>query len=97
MEEAVGAGPEGETDAGPPERHISMLNPCRRVEEYEKLSRISEGTYGVVYKCAPWRYTQARELASLSLCCAHRYDPAVPVCVVALFLLALHYREACLW
>ncbi|EIE19964.1 Pkinase-domain-containing protein [Coccomyxa subellipsoidea C-169] len=27
-----------------------MLASCRRVEEYEKLNRISEGTYGVVYR-----------------------------------------------
>jgi cell division cycle 2-like protein len=29
---------------------ISMLNECRSVEHYEKLNRISEGTYGVVYR-----------------------------------------------
>lgn len=32
-------------------REISMLNACRRVECYERLNRISEGTYGVVYRC----------------------------------------------
>lgn len=30
--------------------HISMLNECRSVDIYEKLNRISEGTYGVVYR-----------------------------------------------
>jgi cell division cycle 2-like protein len=29
-----------------------MLEECRSVECYEKLNRISEGTYGVVYRCA---------------------------------------------
>ena len=41
---------DGVTNAGPPGRHISMLASCRRVETYEKLNRISEGTYGVVYR-----------------------------------------------
>jgi cell division cycle 2-like protein len=31
-------------------RSVSMLNECRSVEHYEKLNRISEGTYGVVYR-----------------------------------------------
>lgn len=31
-------------------RQVSMLNECRSVENYEKLNRISEGTYGVVYR-----------------------------------------------
>lgn len=54
-EEAEGDGggspPEGEVMAGPPERHISMLDRCRAVDQFEKLNRISEGTYGVVYRC----------------------------------------------
>lgn len=31
-------------------RPVSMLDECRSVEIYEKLNRISEGTYGVVYR-----------------------------------------------
>ena len=31
-------------------RLVSMLDECRSVEHYEKLNRISEGTYGVVYR-----------------------------------------------
>lgn len=27
-----------------------MLEECRSVDRYEKLNRISEGTYGVVYR-----------------------------------------------
>eukprot|EP00899_Mesostigma_viride_P003332 jgi/Mesvir1/129/Mv07792-RA.2 len=33
-----------------PRRHISMLQSCRHVDEYERLNRIDEGTYGVVYR-----------------------------------------------
>lgn len=31
-------------------RAVNMLEECRSVECYEKLNRISEGTYGVVYR-----------------------------------------------
>jgi uncharacterized membrane protein YesL len=31
-------------------RCVSMLEECRSVDCYEKLNRISEGTYGVVYR-----------------------------------------------
>ena len=33
-------------------RNISMLRSCRSVDEFQRISRISEGTYGVVYRCA---------------------------------------------
>lgn len=39
-----------EVPSVPSKRRISMLNECRSVENYEKLNRISEGTYGVVYR-----------------------------------------------
>ena len=39
-------------------REINMLNSCRRVGCFERLNRISEGTYGVVY-----RYYSASHLA----------------------------------
>lgn len=32
-------------------RVVNMLEECRSVDGYEKLNRISEGTYGVVYRC----------------------------------------------
>ncbi|KAL4854151.1 Cyclin-dependent kinase G-2 [Chlorella vulgaris] len=38
----------GSKDAG--KRCVSMLEECRSVDCYEKLNRISEGTYGVVYR-----------------------------------------------
>lgn len=32
------------------ERHFEPLGACRDVEEFEKLNRIGEGTYGTVYR-----------------------------------------------
>eukprot|EP01018_Ginkgo_biloba_P004292 Gb_36477 [translate_table: standard] len=34
----------------PPQRTIDMLQGCRSVDEFERLNRIDEGTYGVVYR-----------------------------------------------
>eukprot|EP00983_Pelagomonas_calceolata_P106773 1159271-Pelagomonas_calceolata.AAC.7 len=31
-------------------RHYDMRRECRSVDEFEKVDRISEGTYGVVYR-----------------------------------------------
>lgn len=54
---ADGASPEVRPDdeaQGPGAlRSISMLQKCRDVQVFEKIRRISEGTYGVVYQCAP--------------------------------------------
>ncbi|KAF9673684.1 hypothetical protein SADUNF_Sadunf10G0049800 [Salix dunnii] len=36
--------------AGPPQRCINMLQGCRSVDEFERLNKIDEGTYGVVYR-----------------------------------------------
>ncbi|KAG6471908.1 cyclin-dependent kinase G-2-like isoform X1 [Zingiber officinale] len=36
--------------AQPPKRSINMLQGCRSVDEFEKLNKIDEGTYGVVYR-----------------------------------------------
>ncbi|KAF8399906.1 hypothetical protein HHK36_015776 [Tetracentron sinense] len=35
---------------GPPQRSINMLQGCRSVDEFERLNKIDEGTYGVVYR-----------------------------------------------
>jgi cell division cycle 2-like len=49
----------------PGKRVLSMLDECRSVDKhYEKLNRISEGTYGVVYR--------AREMASGRICALKR-------------------------
>nr|DAD30631.1 TPA_asm: hypothetical protein HUJ06_009482 [Nelumbo nucifera] len=34
----------------PPQRNINMLQGCRSVDEFERLNKIDEGTYGVVYR-----------------------------------------------
>ena len=34
----------------PPRRNINMLQGCRGVDEFERLNRIDEGTYGVVFR-----------------------------------------------
>lgn len=34
----------------PPQRSIDMLQGCRSVDEFERLNKIDEGTYGVVYR-----------------------------------------------
>lgn len=36
--------------AGPPQRNVNMLHGCRSVDEFERLNKIDEGTYGVVYR-----------------------------------------------
>jgi len=36
--------------ANPPQRTINMLQGCRSVDEFERLNKIDEGTYGVVYR-----------------------------------------------
>ncbi|XP_059657737.1 cyclin-dependent kinase G-2-like isoform X2 [Cornus florida] len=36
--------------AAPLQRSVNMLQGCRSVEEFERLNRINEGTYGVVYR-----------------------------------------------
>ena len=54
--EATGAGGGGEEEGEEAEeqpalrRPATMLADCRSVDHYEKLNRISEGTYGVVYR-----------------------------------------------
>lgn len=34
----------------PPQRSINMLQGCRSVDEFERMNKIDEGTYGVVYR-----------------------------------------------
>ncbi|KAL0421533.1 UNVERIFIED_CONTAM: Cyclin-dependent kinase G-2 [Sesamum latifolium] len=36
--------------AHPPQRSVNMLQGCRSVDEFERLNKIDEGTYGVVYR-----------------------------------------------
>ncbi|EHA8589393.1 putative Cyclin-dependent kinase G-2 [Cocos nucifera] len=48
--ETEGARDETPEPAQPPQRCIDMLQGCRRVDEFERLNKIDEGTYGVVYR-----------------------------------------------
>ncbi|XP_076898028.1 cyclin-dependent kinase G-2-like isoform X2 [Bidens hawaiensis] len=46
-----GDGSQGAPDAGGPSvRSVNMLHGCRSVDEFERLNKIDEGTYGVVYR-----------------------------------------------
>ncbi|XP_071717693.1 cyclin-dependent kinase G-2-like [Rutidosis leptorrhynchoides] len=46
-----GDGFQGTQDpVGPPQRTVNMLLGCRSVDEFERLNKIDEGTYGVVYR-----------------------------------------------
>ncbi|KAL1556080.1 cyclin-dependent kinase [Salvia divinorum] len=36
--------------AQPPQRSVNMLQGCRSVDEFERLNKIDEGTYGVVFR-----------------------------------------------
>ncbi|XP_004310052.1 PREDICTED: cyclin-dependent kinase G-2-like [Fragaria vesca subsp. vesca] len=42
--------PEAPEPAAPPQRVVNMLQGCRSVDEFERLNKIDEGTYGVVYR-----------------------------------------------
>ncbi|XP_061994309.1 cyclin-dependent kinase G-2 isoform X2 [Rosa rugosa] len=42
--------PETPEPAAPPQRSVNMLQGCRSVDEFERLNKIDEGTYGVVYR-----------------------------------------------
>jgi cell division cycle 2-like protein len=42
--------PETPEPEKPPHRCINMLQGCRSVDEFERLNKINEGTYGVVYR-----------------------------------------------
>lgn len=46
----------------PPQRVVNMLQGCRSVDEFERLNKIDEGTYGVVYRA---RDTKTGEIVAL--------------------------------
>lgn len=42
--------PDPHEPAGLPQRSVNMLKGCRSVDEFERLNKIDEGTYGVVFR-----------------------------------------------
>lgn len=42
----------------PPDAFFEPLGACRDVEEFEKLNRIGEGTYGTVYRARDRKSSQ---------------------------------------
>ena len=49
-EDETEAPEEAEPSVPPPQRSVNMLQGCRSVDEFERLNKIDEGTYGVVYR-----------------------------------------------
>jgi hypothetical protein len=50
------------------ERHFEPLGTCRDVDEFEKLNRIGEGTYGTVYRA---RDRQSKRIVALKRVILH--------------------------
>lgn len=50
------------TSPVPPAPHIPLLSGCRSVDNFKKLNKIDEGTYGVVYRA---RCTDTQEIVAL--------------------------------
>lgn len=70
-------------------RAVSMLNACRRVENYERINMISQGTYGIVYRCAGQATPPIMSSCTCSVVaradrCLHAMrDRCTPLCVSA--------------
>lgn len=56
-----------------------VLGACRSVSDYEKMSRVGEGTYGIVY-CA--KDLRSGELVALKKIRMDREKEGLPVCSV---------------
>jgi serine/threonine protein kinase len=50
------------------EAHFEVLGSCRDVDEFEKLNRIGEGTYGTVYRA---RDRKTKEIVALKRVILH--------------------------
>ncbi|CDY56886.1 BnaC03g75260D [Brassica napus] len=57
-----------DSEVDEPEGGLSMLSGSRDVNEYQKLSKINEGTYGVVYKA---KDRKTEEIINILLSCNH--------------------------
>ncbi|KAG0631906.1 hypothetical protein M758_1G288900 [Ceratodon purpureus] len=61
---------------GPHHRAIDMLKCCRSVDEFEKLNKIDEGTYGVVFRA---RGKKTGELVALKKVKMEREEGGFPM------------------
>ena len=59
--------------------HRNVLGGCRSVEEFERLNRIGEGTYGVVYRA---RDNKSGEIVALKRIRMEHEEEGLPVCSV---------------
>ncbi|XP_054566704.1 cyclin-dependent kinase 10 isoform X6 [Eptesicus fuscus] len=79
---------------GPPSsscRHLeSKLGRCRSVKEFEKLNRIGEGTYGIVYRA---RDTQTDEIVALKKVRMDKEKDGVPISSLREITLLLRLRH----
>lgn len=67
-----------------------IFGPCRSVSEFEKLNRIGEGTYGVVYRA---RDTKSGEIVALKKIRMEREKEGLPVCSVREISLLMQLRH----
>ncbi|XP_042487468.1 cyclin-dependent kinase G-2-like [Macadamia integrifolia] len=51
----------------PQQRNINMLQGCRSVDEFERLNKIDEGTYGVVYRAKDKKTTEIVALKKVKM------------------------------
>ena len=56
-----------------------ILGTCRSVSEFEKLNRIGEGTYGIVYRA---KDLQSGEIVALKKIRMEREKEGLPVCSI---------------
>ena len=71
----------------PPE---CLLGNCRSVSEFEKLNRIGEGTYGIVYRA---RDRQSNEIVALKKIRMNKEREGLPICSVREISLLLKLRH----
>ncbi|XP_066098552.1 cyclin-dependent kinase 10 isoform X1 [Saccopteryx bilineata] len=69
---------------------FSLLGRCRSVKEFEKLNRIGEGTYGIVYRA---RDTQTDEIVALKKVRMDKEKDGVPISSLREITLLLRLRH----
>ncbi|XP_016067767.1 PREDICTED: cyclin-dependent kinase 10 isoform X2 [Miniopterus natalensis] len=71
-------------------QHLFQLGRCRSVKEFEKLNRIGEGTYGIVYRA---RDTQTDEIVALKKVRMDKEKDGVPISSLREITLLLRLRH----